>query len=160
MIDNSCFSQYAEKYMDMVFRLAFSYLKCRADADDVTQNTLCKLYLAGKAFSSEDHVRHWLIRVAINECKKQFISPWRRTESIEDFAQALSFTTPEHSELFYSVMALPKKYRVAIYLYYYEDYSTDEIARLLGIPSATVRTQLSRGRSLLKNNLMEAEGYV
>ena len=81
-------------------------------------------------------------------------------EDIADYAEALAFTTPERSELFYAVMELPAKYRTVIHLHYYEDYATQEIAEILGIPAATVRTRLRRGRELLKKKLMEAEGYA
>lgn len=150
----------AQTYMDMVFRVAFNYLKNRAEADDITQTVLLKLYQSNREFESEAHIKHWLIRVALNECKKTVLSPWRRTEPLEDYAAVLSFTTPEHSELFFAAMALPKKYRMAIFLHYYEDYSTQEIARLLGIPKATVCTHLKRGRELLKNKLLEAQDHV
>lgn len=150
----------AQTYMDTVFRVAFNYLKNRAEADDVTQTVLLKLYQSNREFESELHIKHWLIRVAINECKKTVLSPWRRTEPLEDYAASLSFTTPEHSELFFATMALPKKYRMAIFLHYYEDYSTQEIAQVLNIPKATVCTHLKRGRELLKNKLLEAQDHV
>ena len=146
--------------MDTVFRVAFSYMKSRADADDVTQNVLIKLYNAKTEFNSDAHIKHWLIRVAINECKRILLSPWRRSAPIEDHSADLTFSTPEQSELFYAVMELPKKYRVAVFLYYYEDYSTDEISKLIGIPKATVFTHLKRGREKLKITLSEADGYV
>ena len=160
MFTDEQFTLYAKQFMDTIFRVAFSYLKSRVDADDITQNVLIKLYRESKEFESDSHVKHWLIRVTINECKKALISPWRKTEPIDDYANTLTFTSPEHSELFYTVMDLQKKYRVAIFLHYYEDYSTDEISQLLGIPKATVRTHLKRGREQLKNILTEANGYV
>ena len=150
----------ARLHMDTVFRVAFNYMKSRTDADDITQNVLIKLYHAKTEFDSDAHVKHWLIRVTINECKKALMLPWRRSEPIEDYAASLTFETPEHSELFYAVMDLPKKYRVAVFLYYYEDYSTEEISELLGIPKATVFTHLKRGREKLKITLSEANGYV
>ena len=145
--------------MDTVFRLAFSYLKSQADADDVTQNVLLKLYRSDRVFESEDHIRNWLIRVTINECHSAFRSPWRKTESIDDYVNSLVMPTREHSELLEAVMSLPRKYRVAIYLFYYEGYTTAELAALLRIPEATVRTHLARGREKLKNILTEAEIY-
>ena len=161
MQNNERFTEFAQKYMDTVYRVAYNYLKSRADADDVTQDVLIKLYHTDKNFEGDDHIKHWLIRVTINECKKALVSPWRRSESIEDYAATLSFETPEYSDLFYEVMKLPKKYRVAIFLYYYEDYSTDEISQLLGIPRATVFTHLKRGREQLKNILtLEVSGDV
>lgn len=157
MFTNEHFTYIAQRYMDTVFRVAFSYMKCRADADDVTQNVLLKLYRYEGDFDSESHLKHWLIRVTINECKSAYRSPWRRTENIEDYVNSLTMPTREHSELLEAVMKLPKKYRVAIYLFYYEGYATAEIAQLLSIPEATVRTHLARGREKLKTILTEAD---
>lgn len=156
MFTDEHFTYLADKYMDTVFRLAFSYLKSRADADDITQNVLLKLYRTNTDFQSESHLKNWLIRVTINECKQAFRSPWRRTEDIQEYANTLAMPTEEHSELFQTVMALPPKYRVVLYLYYYEDHTSDEIARMLDMPAATVRTRLSRGREKLKKLLTEA----
>ena len=131
-------------------------MRSRADADDITQNVLLKLYRYDQAFQSEAHLKNWLIRVTINECKQAFRSPWRKMEDIEDYANSLAMTQPEERELFETVMRLPHGYRVALYLYYYEDHTTDEIARMLNIPAATVRTRLARGRERLKKMLTEA----
>lgn len=159
-MENMKFEILARRYMDMVFRLAFSYMKSASDADDVTQNVLLRLLKNVKPFEREEHARFWLVRVTVNECKRALRSPWRRAGDIEEYANELHFETPEHSELFYAVMELPEKYRTAIYLYYYEDYSTDEIARLTGTPAATVRTRLRRGRELLRAGLEEAKSNV
>lgn len=159
-MENMEFEILARRYMDMVFRLAFSYMKSASDADDVTQNVLLRLLKNVKPFESEERARFWLVRVTVNECKRALRSPWRRAGDIEEYANELHFETPEHSELFYAVMELPEKYRTAIYLYYYEDYSTDEIARLTGTPAATVRTRLRRGRELLRAGLEEAKSNV
>ena len=104
MLTEEQFSYLAKKYMDTVFRLALHYTKSRSESDDITQEVLLKLYRTDKPFESEDHVRHWLIRVTVNECKRTFLSPWKRTEQIEDYAEQLAFKTPEHSELFHAVM--------------------------------------------------------
>lgn len=159
-MENREFETLARRYMDMVFRLAFSYMKSTSDADDVTQNVLLRLLKNAKPFESEEHARFWLVRVTVNECKRALRSPWRRAGDIEEYANELHFETQEHSELFYAVMELPEKYRTAIYLYYYEDYSTDEIARLTGTPAATVRTRLRRGRELLRAGLEEVKSNV
>ena len=159
-MENMEFETLARRYMDMVFRLAFSYMKSASDADDVTQNVLLRLLRNIKPFENEEHARFWLVRVTVNECKRALRSPWRRAGDIEEYANELHFEPPEHSELFYAVMELPEKYRTAIYLYYYEDYSTDEIARLTGTPAATVRTRLRRGRELLRAGLEEAKSNV
>ena len=154
MLSDEQFTSCARRYMDTIFRVACNYMKSRTDADDITQNVLLKLYNADKVFESDDHMKHWLIRVTINECKKTLIAPWRHTEPISDYADSLQFTSQEHSDLFDTVMELPKKYRMVIFLHYYEDYSTEEISKLLRIPKATVCTHLSRGRERLKAILL------
>jgi len=160
MISDEQFTKYAQAYMDTIFRVAFNYLKSSTEADDITQNVLFKLYRTNKVFESDMHVKHWLIRVTINECKSALLSPWRRDEPIDDYAATLSFETPEESELFVLVMGLPTKYRVTILLYYFEGYSTEEIAILLRVPKATVRTRMKRAREMLKIKILEAESHV
>ena len=160
MLTNEQFTCCAKKYIDTVFRLALNYMGSSADADDVTQNVFLKLLKEPKPFQSDEHIRYWLIRVTINECRSMLRSPWRSAENFEDHAAKLSFVTPEHSELFYAVMDLPKKYRVPIYLYYYEEYSTEEIWAILKIPQSTVCTHLKRGREMLRKNLQEADSNV
>ncbi len=159
-MENREFELLARRYMDMVFRLAFSYMKSASDADDVTQNVLLRLLRSTQPFASEEHARFWLVRVTLTACKRALRSQWRKAGDIEEYANELHFETQEHSDLFYAVMELPEKYRTAIYLYYYEDYSTDEIARLTGTPAATVRTRLRRGRELLRAGLEEAKSNV
>ena len=154
------FTEYVNAHMDTIFRVAYNYLKNHTEADDITQNVLIKLYRADKAFESDAHIKHWLIRVTINECKRALLSPWRHCEPIDDYAATLSFEAPEESELFEQVMGLPAKYRVTILLYYFEGYSTEEIAGLMNLPNATVRTRLKRAREKLKNQLLEAKSYV
>lgn len=119
MLTHERFAYLAEKYIDTVFRVAFSYLKSREDADDVTQEVFMKLYSVNTEFESEEHIRNWLIRVTINQCRKQFRSPWRRLENIDDYAAALSFEDDNDRELFRAVMGLEQKYRSVIFLYYY-----------------------------------------
>lgn len=147
-----------ERYGDMLFRLAYSCTRSRADAEDVMQETLLKLYTAQKAFESPDHEKNWLVRVAVNECRHLLRTPWRRrTGPLEEAADTPVWDTPAQSELFRQVMALPPKYRAAIYLYYYEGYAVREIAALLGAKISTVQTWLLRARGQLKLRLKEAE---
>ena len=154
------FTCLVDKYIDTVFRVALHYLKNTADAEDVTQNVFEKLLRQRVPFESDAHMKHWLIRVTVNECKHLLRSPWRKTESLEDYARTLAFENPGQSDLFYAVMELPKKYRLAIYLHYYEGYSTKEIAGILKIPNGTVCTNLKRGRELLKKKLQEVDDYA
>lgn len=160
MLTNEQFTGLAEMYIDTVYRVAFNYLKSSTDADDVTQNVFFKLLKEKKPFECDEHVKHWLIRVTINECKNIVRSRWWKAESFDDYAATLTFDNPSHSDLFYAVMELPKKYRLPIYLNYYEGYSTQEIAQILKIPKNTVCTHLKRGRELLRKALQEANSNV
>lgn len=120
------------------------------------QETFYKLHRGNRDFENETHLRNWLIRVAVNECKRVTLSTYfKRKESLEDYVQTLIWQDPEESDLFLAVMNLPRKYRIVIHLYYYEDYSVKEIAALLGESSTAVSTQLLRGRKKLKEKLME-----
>ncbi len=134
------------------------YLGCRADAEDVMQETLLKLYLEPKPFESREHRQRWVFRVASNECRKLLRTPWkRRTGPLEDADEAAVFDQPAQSELFQEVMSLPPKYRAAVYLYYYEGYSVKEIAVLMHALPSTVQTWLFRARGQLKLKLKEAD---
>ena len=160
MMTNEEFTCLAKRYIDTVYRVAFNYIRSQADADDITQNVFLKLLQSKQTFENEVHAKNWLIRVTINECKNLVRSRWWRTASFEDYAAALTFDNQAQSELFYTVMSLPRKYRLPIYLHYYEGYSTKEIAHILKVPKNTVCTQLKRGRELLKESLQEVDEYV
>lgn len=142
-------------YKGSVFRLALGYLRNKADADDVVQEVFLKLYRYDGAFESDDHARNWLLRVTVNECTALWRLLRRRPENIDDYLETLSVPVPQDAELIRQVMALPKRYRTVLYLRYFEGYSTGDIAGLLGVPSATVRTRLARGRARLKDVLTE-----
>lgn len=160
MLTNEQFTCLARRYIDTVYRVALNYIKSPSDADDITQNVFLKLLQEKKPFDSDDHVKHWLIRVAVNECRNLVRSRWWRAESFEEYAGTLVFDNQNQSDLFHMVMALPRKYRLPIYLHYYEGYSTQEIGQLLKLPKNTVCTQLKRGRELLKESLQEVDDNV
>ena len=157
---NEQFTCLAQRYLDTVFRVAYNYIGSRADAEDVTQNVFFKLLQSKKHFESDDYAKNWLIRVTINECKNVFRSPWHRRESLDDHIPSVPFSDPQHSDLYYSVMSLPQHYRVPLYLYYYEGYSTDEIGEILKLRGTTVRTRLRRARQLLQKELEGVTEYV
>lgn len=155
------FTEAVQRYSDTVFRVCYSVCKNRSDAEDLAQNVFLKLYRHGETFNDGEHMKSWLIRVAVNECKSHLSSPWNKrvTFSLDDEhfeEEGVSFELSEQSELFFAVRALPPKYRMVVHLYYYEDYSVSEIAEMLGIKETTVQTQLMRAREKLKTSLSEA----
>ena len=147
-----------EKYSDTVYRAAVHHCSSTSDAEDVVQDVFEKLLRYRGSFSSEEHLKAWLLRVAINRAKDISGSFWKRNRiSIEDCTNELPFENREEHALFEEVMKLPEKYREVIHLYYYEDLSAKEIARILRITEGSVKMRLSRGRSFLRNVLKEEE---
>ena len=145
-----------DKYKDNLFSAAFNVCKNAADADDIVQETLIQYHGGNKQFDNEQHIRAWLIRVAINKAKNINISFWRRSSvPLEDYIDTLTFETPEAKGLFEEVMMLPEKYRIVIHLFYYEDYTIKEIAGILRLGESNVKVRLNRGRKLLKKKLQE-----
>ncbi|MBQ8519359.1 MAG: sigma-70 family RNA polymerase sigma factor [Agathobacter sp.] len=148
-----------ENYSNTVYRAAYQYCGNKSDAEDVVQNTFIKLLQEKKDFESEEYLKRWLIRVAVNEAKNISMSFWKkRISSLEDnqVEKTYEFHSNEQSDLYEAVMHLPAKYRIVVHLYYFEDYSTKEIAEILKIKETTVQTQLMRARGKLKEMLKEA----
>lgn len=139
-----------------MFAVAFNICKNAADADDVVQETFIQYHLKNQPFDSEDHIRVWLLRVAINKSRNIVRSFWRRRSvPLEEYMETLVFETPEAENLFAEVMKLPEKYRIVIHLFYREDYSIRDIAEILKLTESNVKVRLSRGRSMLKDVLKE-----
>ena len=154
-MDNVEFSAALETYWDTVYRVALNCCGNPHDAEDAVQEVMLRFYtqacVKGKAFESGAHIRSWLIRVTVNVCRGAMRTFWRRGRvSMDDLPETPVFDSPGQGELFSAVMALPEQHRLALYLYYYEGYSTREIAALLGLTEAHVRTRLSRARNKLK----------
>ena len=146
----------AETYRDRLFAAAFQVCGNAADAEDAAQEALLRYHISEKQFESEQHIRAWLLRVAINCAKNLSRSFFRRnTVPLETYMEPLEFDSGESQEIFREVMSLPEKYRLVIHLYYYEDYSVAEIGKILGLTESNVKVRLSRGRQLLKKALQE-----
>lgn len=149
---NESIEEMIRKYSNMVYRLALSQTKNKADADDVFQEVFMRLAAHTKPFVNEEHRKAWLIRVTINCSRKLFRSAWfRRTVPLSD--EVSECHTVEVSDVFDAVMALPRKYRTVIHLFYYEDLSILQISQLLSINESTVKSQLFRTRKLLRLKL-------
>lgn len=146
----------AETYRDRLFAAAFQVCGNAADAEDAAQEALLRYHISEKQFESEQHIRAWLLRVAINCAKNLSRSFFRRnTVPLETYMETLEFDSGESREIFREVMSLPEKYRLVIHLYYYEDYSVAEIGRILALTESNVKVRLSRGRQKLKKALQE-----
>ena len=143
------------RQVDTVYRVCYSFMKSGADAEDMVQETFLRLMSSGQTFENERHERAWLIVTASNLCKDNLKKWWRRMESIGDYVERLAAPEKPENGLAEAIRRLPAKYKDVVYLYYYEGYTTAEIASLLGYPQATVRSHLSRARMRLSALLKE-----
>lgn len=155
MLTDREFEEIVQQYAKMIFRIAYSYLKSADDADDIVQDVLIRLFVSEKSFESREHLRSWLIRVTINECKKVFRAPWQKRENLDAYIQELFYEQKDYLDLYAAVMKLDKKYRLPLMLFYYDGFSTKEIAGFLKISENTVSTHLRRGKEKLRDYLKE-----
>ena len=146
-----------ERYCDAVYRLAYSYLKNAADAEDVVQDVFVKRMQCSKKFWDEEHEKAWLLRVTINRAKDLLKSHWMTKRDMEEKIY-LGYDLEmdwEKKEVLEQVLALPEKCKMAVYLHYFEGYTSKEIGKILHCTESAVRMRLKKGRELLK---MELEG--
>lgn len=142
------------QYGDMVRRLCLVHLKNPVDTEDIFQNVFLKYVLSPVVFESPEHEKAWLIRVTLNACKDLVKSFFRsRTVPLEELLDQPAPLSEEHREVLEAVLALPPKYRDAVYLHYYEGYTAAEIGKLLGKNTNTVYTLLTRARERLRETL-------
>lgn len=147
-----------ERYADMVYRLALSQMRNTTDADDLFQEVFVRLVRHVQDLESWEHVKAWLIRVTVNCAKKHYEQYWNRNvdymEEPERVADAGElYESPEDHPVREAVRNLPSKYRLVIHLYYYEELSVAEIARLTEQKESTVKSQMYRAREMLKQIL-------
>ena len=134
-----------EAHGQAVYRLAYARTGSREDAEDITQETFLRLVRAAPVFRDEAHCRAWLLHVAMNCTRSLFRRPWRRRDlPLEEAANA----------------AAPEGERGPVHLFYYEDLTVEQIAKILGLREGTVRTRLSRARGMLRDMLKEDEEHA
>ena len=145
-----------ERHVDTVFRVCRTHLRNAADAEDAVQNVFLKLLVKPLTFESVEHEKAWLIRVAINHCKDVEKSSWSKRAGIEEIQEPIAVDSDPaavYDTLLERVMELPENLRVCVYLYYYEGYTSAEVAVLIGKPHSTVRNYLSEARKVLRKRL-------
>lgn len=137
------------RYRDDVYRMAVNFTHNYQEAEDVCQNVFLKLMEQGDLTPGSE--KAWLMQVTANECRSLLRSSWwKKTMPLDVSIPAPDYQMDETVQV---VMKLPPKYRVVIYLHYYEQYSAAEIGNLLKIPVSTVTTRLARGREMLRKKL-------
>lgn len=143
-----------ERYADTVRRLCAVHLKNDADTEDIFQTVFLKYVLSSDSFESEEHEKAWLIRVTVNACKDLLRDFFRRhTVSLDEVMERPAGLAPDYQDVWEAVFALPQKYRVVVYLHYFEDYTAPQISQILGKNVNTIYTLLTRSRQMLRERL-------
>ncbi|MDE7324352.1 MAG: sigma-70 family RNA polymerase sigma factor [Lachnospiraceae bacterium] len=144
------------RYADMIYRIAMSYGNSMPFAEDIVQEVFLRYLKKRPSFENDEHQKAWFIRVAVNCCKSSLSSAWfRRVCPLEEAGQiAVPFDSEEACELYEMLSCLPAKYRVVLYLRYYEEYQVKEIAGILGITPNLVSARLLRAKKMLKQELL------
>jgi len=159
-MDDLTFTEAVGKFRKTVYRAAYGYTGSFEDSEDISQEVFMRLYTAKKAFNGDEHMKAFLIRAAINLAKNLKRSSYNSKR--DGLPEGFSENRPYYDdvadrELFDCVMRLPPKYRTAVYLYYYEDYSTADAAKIMGTGKSAFVTRLARAREQLKKTLEKEE---
>ena len=145
-----------DRYANLVYRLAFARTRSRDAADEIFQEVFLRYVSRQPAFDSEAHAKAWFCRVTINCANSYWRNPFRRrTQPLEDTGELTAAPPEGGSELDACLDRLSPELRVVVHLYYYEGYSTPEIAGLLGKKESAVRMRLMRARRQLRDFLEE-----
>ncbi|XXM72387.1 sigma-70 family RNA polymerase sigma factor [Lysinibacillus sphaericus] len=162
--DKEILIELMEQYGDMVLRIAYTYVKEKQLAEDISQEVFLKCYQSLHTFEQRSSYRTWLYRITVNTCK-DYVKSWSFRHLIPTEAGALDIihdadtvsgdviSREERSNLFQKVLRLPVGYREAVIFYYYEELSVEEIAKILDVKVNTVKTRLHRGRKRLMKTM-------
>ena len=142
----------------LVYQVCMVLMKNVPDAEDAAQTVFRKVMERDTPFRDPEHEKAWLIVTARNECRDQLKHWWRVRREDASALDVLTWEQPEDANIWDQVAALSDKYRLVLYLHYYQGYTTGEIAQMLGDNPATVRSRLVQARKKLKLRL-EAEGF-
>lgn len=144
------------KYNNMIYRICFAYMKNVPEAEDMVSDTFVQLIKKAPYFENAEHEKAWLIRVATNLCKNA-LKHWQTKCVHMDGMEDMSGNEMHIDETMEAIRNLPDKYKTVVYLFYYEGYKSEEIAKILKKPSSTIRNHLREARSILRERLGEIE---
>ncbi len=160
-MDGAQATRLVQEYADMILRISYSYLKQTCDAEDICQTVFLKILTKDIRFDTPEHEKAYIIRATVNACKDHLKSGFFRKTVPLEAAETMAAPQLPDLPILEALQALPEKYRVPIYLYYYEDYSAREIGKILGKSEGNITTCLSRGRKKLRDYLQrEGEMYL
>jgi len=147
------FDKFFKLYYKDIYRLAYSYVLNRCDAEDLTQKSFYKLYINIKKINLSDiEIKKWLSKVVVNESKNLLKSSWfKNSQKTKD--KNLEVETNSFEYIDNKLAKIAKNYRIPLYLFYYEGYSIKEIAEIINKKESAVKMILSRGRDALKKEM-------
>lgn len=150
------FEEIFNKYKKMLINIANKYLRTTLDSEDVVQETFIKLYRTYRNFKSQEHLKHWLIRVTINNSLNMLKT--RRTQINTKYINNLPdevISDVKSDEIYNCILMLKDSYKTIIILYYYEKYDLKQIGNILNISESNASNRLQRAREKLKRILLE-----
>lgn len=148
-MNKDTFTQNVLDCKDTLYRMSMSILKNEKDCEDAVQEAVTNAYEKLDTLKSEEYFSTWLVRILINVCNKQL--RYKKHNFVTDEIYEGTVDNPYVStEIFMALEKLPTKIRTVMILYYVEEYSVKEIKSILKIPEGTVKSRLSKGRSLLR----------
>ena len=139
------------RHENTLLRAALAILGDVQEAEDAVQETYLRYLEKRPELRDENHEKAWLLKVTANLCKS--VLRQRGRHPTVELLDVYPAPDSDSRELVEAVLALPANQRAAVHLFYYEGYSTDEIAAILGQRPGTVRSHLSRGREALRRKL-------
>ncbi|MEF2966553.1 sigma-70 family RNA polymerase sigma factor [Paenibacillus sp. M1] len=144
-----------QRHADLVYRLCYIYLKNSVDAEDAVQSVFLKLIKSQMVFNDHEHEKAWLTVTTRNYCNDVLKYWWKsRRVDLDALPEVADWSYAKPSgNVLEKLLSLPEKYKIVLYLYYFEEYSVREISEMLGQKESTIQTQLSRGRKRLKIDL-------
>lgn len=148
-------------YQDKVFRLCYSMLGDRAQAEDAAQDSFLRVWKAMDRYRGDSTLGTWIFSIARNVCLTAISrSAARRPAPIEEAERTIAEVPDRQRDIVRLVRELPENYRQVVMLFYMEERSYEEVARMLDLPMGTVKTHLHRARQQLATMVKEAESGV
>lgn len=145
------FERIMNLYGNDVYRLAMVKVRNTEDAKDIYQNVFLRFFHSDHNFESDAHIKAWLLKVTANASIDFLRSIWHTKVGVLD--KEIPYMDEDDRWIWNEVGKLPAKFRVAVHLFYYEGYSTEEIAEIMGEKPVTIRSRLNRARKMLKERL-------
>ena len=152
-----------ERYGRIVNGIIFSSLRTQSEREDIFQEVFLLYYTKELHFTDERARKAWLIRTAVNLCRAADRSPWNLFRSGEEFdPESVRYdeSPPDNTELWRAVMRLKEKYRLPLYLHYFEEVPIAEVAEIMRISEGAVKMRLRRAREKLRAALTENERNI